>query len=81
MLEADTGDQPAVHDTRSHIVATKTATRPVKDADLEQLLRNEKLAGHTDRDLSTAGQDMTTLPWMLYLHPRYGREDQAGHGS
>ncbi|WPG98601.1 Hypothetical protein R9X50_00139400 [Acrodontium crateriforme] len=70
MLEADTGDQPAAHDTRNHITVNKSVTRPaVKDGDLELLLRNEKLTGHADRDMSTVGQDMVTLRnCYLYIH-------------
>lgn len=69
MLETDTGDQPPAQDTRSHVAASKTATRPGKDADLEQLLRNEKINGPADRDMTVAAQDMIPLKGVyLYLH-------------
>ena len=69
MLETDTGDQPPAQDTRSHVTASKTAPRPGKDADLEQLLRNEKLNGPADRDMTVAAQDMVPLKGAyIYIH-------------
>lgn len=69
MLETDTDDQPPAQDTRSHITASKSATRPGKDADLEQLLRNEKINGPADRDLTVAAQDMVQLKGCyIYIH-------------
>lgn len=69
MLETDTGDQHAAQDARSHVAASRAATRPGKDADLEQLLRNEKINGPADRDLTVAAQDMVPLKGCyLYIH-------------
>ena len=69
MLETDTGDQPPAQDARAHIAASKPATRPGKDADLEQLLRNEKINGPTDRDMTVAAQDMIALKGCyIYIH-------------
>lgn len=69
ILDTDAGDHASAHDTRSHVSGSRTTTRASKDADLEQLLRNEKLTGPTDRDLSVAGQDMTTFRGCyIYVH-------------
>lgn len=69
MLETDTDDQPSVQETRSHVTASKSAMRPGKDADLEQLLRNEKINGPADRDLTVAAQDMVQLKGCyIYIH-------------
>jgi len=69
ILDGDTGDQPVVHDTRSHVAATRTAPKAIKDGDLEQMLRNEKVNGPADRDMTVAGQDMTTFRgFYIYIH-------------
>ena len=43
--------------------------RPSKDADLEQLLRNEKINGPADRDPTVAAQDMIAFKgYYVYVH-------------
>ncbi|OTA33288.1 hypothetical protein BTJ68_06133 [Hortaea werneckii EXF-2000] len=69
ILDTDAGDQGTGHDTRSHVTGGRTASKAGRNADLEQLLRNEKLTGPTDRDMSVAGQDMATFRGCyLYVH-------------
>lgn len=66
ILEADTGDH--AHETRGH-GAQRVSTRQAHDADLEQLLRHEKVNGPADRDMSVATQDMVTLRGCyIYVH-------------
>lgn len=65
ILDADAGDNI----TESRTTATRTASKNTHDADLEQLLRHEKVNGPTDRDMTVATQDMTTLRGVyLYIH-------------
>jgi regulatory subunit for Cdc7p protein kinase len=67
MLQADTGEQGTTQDARL-AASTRAATRPAK-ADLEQLLRNEKINGPADRDMTVAAQDMTTFRGCyIYVH-------------
>ena len=69
MLEIETGEHPSVQDTRSQVTAARTVTKPTKDADLEQLLRNEKINGPADRDMTVAAQDMVMFKGVyLYVH-------------
>ncbi|KAK4549397.1 hypothetical protein LTR36_006394 [Oleoguttula mirabilis] len=69
ILDAEAGDQVAAHDTRSHVAATRTASKPTKDADLEQLLRNEKVNGPADRDMTAAAPDVSTFRGCyVYIH-------------
>ncbi|KAK5136744.1 hypothetical protein LTR08_002040 [Meristemomyces frigidus] len=69
ILDADTGDQTNTHDTRSHVSASRSASKHAKDADLEQLLRNEKVNGPADRDLTVAAPDVTAFRgYYLYIH-------------
>lgn len=43
--------------------------KPSKNADLEQLLRNEKINGPADRDMTVAAQDMVSFKgYYLYVH-------------
>jgi regulatory subunit for Cdc7p protein kinase len=67
MLQADTGEQGATQDTRP-TTATRATVKPAK-ADLEQLLRNEKINGPADRDMTVAAQDMVTFRGCyIYVH-------------
>lgn len=69
ILETDTGEQAPAHDDRSHVAVSRPPTKPTKDADLEQLLRNEKINGPADRDMTVAAQDMCTFRgWYIYIH-------------
>lgn len=67
ILDADAGD--AVAESRTVATGTRTASRNTHDADLEQLLRHEKVNGPTDRDMTVATQDMMTLRgFYIYIH-------------
>lgn len=67
MLQADTGEQGATQDARP-ISASRASARPAK-ADLEQLLRQEKINGPADRDMTVARQDMCTFRGCyIYVH-------------
>ncbi|KAI9650631.1 Cdc7p-Dbf4p kinase complex regulatory subunit [Ciborinia camelliae] len=69
MFDTDTGYQTAhSHNTRSHSVQGSTTSR-VRDADLSQLLRNERIHGPSDRDHSVATKEMTIFrgPY-IYIH-------------
>lgn len=69
MLEPDVGDHAATQDIRNHATVQKTATKSSKDADLEQLLRHEKINGPADRDMTVAAQDMVPLKgFYIYIH-------------
>jgi regulatory subunit for Cdc7p protein kinase len=47
----------------------KLVTKVAHDADLEQLLRNEKINGPADRDMTVAAQDMVSFKgYYLYIH-------------
>ncbi|KAH9827819.1 zinc finger protein [Teratosphaeria destructans] len=68
ILESEADDQVVTRDTRSHTVG-KTVTKAPKDADLEMLLRNEKVNGPADRDMATAAPDVTTFRgYYIYIH-------------
>lgn len=68
ILDADAGEV-AAHDTRSHATASRTATKPANNADLEQLLRNEKVNGPADRDMTAAAPDVSTFRGCyVYIH-------------
>ncbi|KAB8293865.1 hypothetical protein EYC80_009344 [Monilinia laxa] len=69
MFDTDTGYQTAHgHNTRSHSVQGNTGSR-VREADLSQLLRNERINGPSDRDLSVTTKEMTIFrgPY-IYIH-------------
>lgn len=67
ILDADAGDNDV--ESRPAATGTRTASRNTHDADLEQLLRHEKVNGPTDRDMTVATQDMTTLRgYYIYIH-------------
>jgi regulatory subunit for Cdc7p protein kinase len=67
ILDTDAGDK--VVESRAAATGTRTASRNTHDADLEQLLRHEKVNGPTDRDMTVATQDMTTLRGhYIYIH-------------
>lgn len=69
ILDADVGDHATAHDTRSHVSASRTTTKVAKDADLEQLLRNEKITGPADRDMTAPAQDLSTFRGCyVYIH-------------
>jgi regulatory subunit for Cdc7p protein kinase len=68
ILETDAGDGAAV-DHRVQVPSVRQSVKPVPTADLEQLLRNEKVNGPADRDMTVATQDMVTLRGCyIYIH-------------
>ncbi|THV95683.1 hypothetical protein D6C86_08925 [Aureobasidium pullulans] len=63
MFDTDTGEQP---NQRRHIVST---LRRGEKADLQTLLRNEKVIGPADRDLAVAAQDSVQFRGnYIYVH-------------
>ncbi|KAK3679593.1 Cdc7p-Dbf4p kinase complex regulatory subunit [Vermiconidia calcicola] len=69
ILETDTGDQTMAPDMRNHVAVNKAVAKPTKDVDLEQLLRNEKITGPADRDMTVAAQDMVSFKGCyIYIH-------------
>lgn len=68
IYDADTGEQSSTITTKCSVTVAQPA-KPSKQADLEQLLRNEKVNGPADRDMTVAGQDMLSFRGCyLYLH-------------
>ncbi|KAL2354947.1 Dfp1/Him1, central region-domain-containing protein [Cryomyces antarcticus] len=64
----DTGDQPHGHNTRSNSTATLVPSRE-READLQQLLKNEKLNGPADRDMAVLTSDMVQFRgYYVYVH-------------
>lgn len=70
MLQPDAGDQAATQEARPAGTAnSRTTAKANKNADLEQLLRNEKVNGPADRDMTVAAQDMCTFRGCyIYVH-------------
>lgn len=67
ILDADARD--TVVETRATATGTRVASKSTHDADLEQLLRHEKVNGPADRDMTVATQDMTILRGCyIYIH-------------
>ncbi|KAI5243395.1 hypothetical protein E4T43_04156 [Aureobasidium subglaciale] len=63
MFDTDTGEQP---NQRRHIAST---LRRGEKADLQTLLRNEKVIGPADRDLAVAAQDSVQFRgYYIYVH-------------
>lgn len=94
MFDTDTGYQIShSHNTRSHAIQGGTITRAVQEADLSQLLRNERIYGPSDRDLTVATKEMTIFkgPY-IYIHDiderrkpimvrEYNKVTQKEHGD
>lgn len=69
MYNAETGEAPATSLPRSHATTNLAVVKPNKQADLQQLLRNEKVIGPADRDMAVAAQDMCQLRgFYVYIH-------------
>ncbi len=69
ILESDNVDQNATQDIRNHATVHKATSKPAKEVDLEQLLRNEKINGPADRDMTVAAQDMVSFKgFYVYIH-------------
>lgn len=67
ILDTDTGDHAT--ETRGHATSHRVPSRQTQDADLEQLLRHEKVNGPADRDMTVATQDMVSLKGCyIYVH-------------
>ncbi|KAF2227344.1 Dfp1/Him1, central region-domain-containing protein [Elsinoe ampelina] len=61
-------EQPAQQLSRSHATANLNDTA-AKEADLERLLRNEKISGPADRDATVASADMVPFRGnFIYIH-------------
>jgi len=68
MFETDTGEQPAGTLPRSHATSALALPRR-KETDLQQMLRNEKVLGPTDRDMAVAAQDECQFRgFYIYVH-------------
>ena len=69
MFTTETGEQPAHGSlTRSH-ATTNLLEKQGKEADLQRLLRKEKITGPADRDMAVTSQDMCSLRgYFIYLH-------------
>ncbi|KAK5113412.1 hypothetical protein LTR62_003512 [Meristemomyces frigidus] len=69
ILETDADVEAVSHSTRNQTSISRTATRVTTHGDLEQLLRNERVNGPADRDMTVAAQDMCTFTgFYLYIH-------------
>lgn len=71
MFEADTGSQVAHgHNTRSNAgQGTIAAPRAIREADLSQLLRNERIHGPSDRDPTVATKELNFFKGpFIYIH-------------
>lgn len=68
MFDTDTGYQVHGHNTRGNSVSN-SIPRATREADLSQLLRNERLNGPSDRDLTVATKEMTLFKGpFIYIH-------------
>ncbi|KAF2149520.1 hypothetical protein K461DRAFT_261040 [Myriangium duriaei CBS 260.36] len=68
MFNTETGEQPSQPLTRSHATAN-LGQKHNKQADLQRLLRNEKVSGPADRDMTLPSQDMVQLRgFYIYVH-------------
>lgn len=72
MFDTDTGMQMAHgHNTRSNTTAVdaETMSRSKRNADLSQLLRNERINGPSDRDPTVASKEMVIFKGpFIYIH-------------
>ena len=68
-IEADGPEEPPEEYLRAQIAGTRPVSKPSKGANLEQLLRNEKINGPADRDMTVAAQDMISFRgYYIYVH-------------
>lgn len=68
LFSNDTAEQPSANLPRSHATAN-LAGRQNKEADLERLLRNEKISGPADRDMTVAAPDQVQFRgYYIYIH-------------
>ena len=56
------------HNTRSNVAPTVATTRPVRQADLSKLLRNEQLNGPSDRDSCHTSDIISFKGPHIYIH-------------
>ncbi|KAL2069706.1 hypothetical protein VTL71DRAFT_14385 [Oculimacula yallundae] len=68
MFNAETGQANHGHNTRSNSVST-TLPKTGREADLSQLLRNERINGPSDRDPTVATKEITLFKGpFIYIH-------------
>ncbi|KAK0103481.1 hypothetical protein ONS95_005502 [Cadophora gregata] len=68
MFDAETGQTNHGHNTRSNSVST-ILPRTAREADLSQLLRNERINGPSDRDPTVATKEITLFKGpFIYIH-------------
>ncbi|TAQ84921.1 hypothetical protein B7494_g6738 [Chlorociboria aeruginascens] len=69
MFDTDAEFQAHGHNTRSNSVVPGTSTRNSREADLSQLLRNERINGPSDRDPTVATKEMNIFKGpFIYIH-------------
>ena len=69
ILEAADDEDVVQHGTRSQTSTARLTSKTARNADLEQLLRNEKVNGPADRDMTVAAQDMCSFQgYYVYIH-------------
>ncbi len=68
MFDTETGYQPHGHNTRSNSVSA-AIPRNTREADLSQLLRNERINGPSDRDPTVATKEIALFKGpFIYIH-------------
>ncbi|PNS14930.1 hypothetical protein CAC42_2159 [Sphaceloma murrayae] len=68
LFNTDTGEQPSLSLQRSQATTNLIGTQN-KEADLERLLRNEKISGPADRDPTVAAPDQVQFRgYYIYIH-------------
>ncbi|KAF2091954.1 hypothetical protein K490DRAFT_31893 [Saccharata proteae CBS 121410] len=69
MFNAETGEEPPLHNTRGSATALAQTKLHHREADLSQLLRNEKVHGPADRDLAVTTKDVAHFRgYYVYVH-------------
>ena len=69
MLTTDMDESTTSLDTQSQVAGGRSVLRTAQNADLELLLRNEKVYGPADRDMAVAAYDMVGFKGCyLYIH-------------
>jgi regulatory subunit for Cdc7p protein kinase len=68
-FDSDSGYALHGHNTRSNSVGVSTIPRSNREADLSQLLRNERINGPSDRDPTVASKEMNIFKGpFIYIH-------------
>ncbi|PQE26906.1 g1 s regulator protein [Rutstroemia sp. NJR-2017a BVV2] len=70
MFDTETGYQSThSHNTRSHSIQGSTISRAVRETDLSQLLRHERIHGPSDRDHTVATKELNIFRGpFIYVH-------------